>query len=346
MKTTNFNINNLVYFQIKKSKNFLKNFASHPGMEYSYFKTNKPIKPNIIVKIGKFKPKNKGCYIIDNKYYIKEDYIYYKNSHKIANWKVEITGFEKGPIKINVYCNIFGYLFFESVLQFFISYILCQKGYALIHSSSIAKNNKCFFFPARSGVGKTISSIYFTNKGYDFLGDNFTILFKKKIISFPTPLMIFRYNLKKPIKKIISKKYKILIFLKYILYKLTFGYAKFYTPIPIEEVLRNKIKKEAKLNSLILLVIGDKYSEKRIKTIDVIDKLISINRFEFLNFNTELISYSFLFPKSKLANYWTKLRKNIKYNLNNIPCYQISVPTNYTYSVFEKIHRFIKRLEK
>jgi hypothetical protein len=344
MDKMNFNINDLVYFQIFKPKNFFMDLFSHPGVEYSYFRTDKPIKPDIIVRIGKFKPKNNDCFIIDSKYYIKKDYIYYKDSHKIAKWEVEVSGFERDLIEINVDCNAFGYIFFESILQFFISFILCKKGYALIHSSAIEKDGKAYFFPARSGAGKTISSVYFTQEGYNFLGDNFTILHKKKIISFPTPLLIFRHNLKEPIRKVLSKKYRALIFLKYLLYRLTLKYAKFYTPVPVEFILKDKIKKEADLKSLILLINGKGFSERKIETKSVIDKLVSIDKFEFLNLNTVFISYSFLFPKANLANYWDKLRNNIKEGLDNVTSYQVTVPVNYTHSVFEKIHDIVKRL--
>jgi hypothetical protein len=340
----NFNVNNLVRFQIRKSKNILRDFISHTGIEYSYFRTNKTVNPDIVVNIGKFVPKNSGCYIVDDKYHLKHDYIYYKDSHKIAKWEVEISGFEGNKIIINVDCNAFGYLFFESVLQFFVSFVMCRKKCAMIHSFSVSKGDDCFFFPGRSGVGKTISSMYFMEKGYDFLGDNFTILAKKKIISFPTPLMVFKYNLKESVKKVLDSRTKMIIYLKYILYKLTMGYAKFYTPVPVENIIKDRIRDQAKLNSVILMISASDYSVKKVREQELIDRLVSIDKFEFLSMKTELISYAFLFPNSRLANHWSNLRKCVKENIRGVPCYQMTVPKNYTYSLFEKIYKFVEGL--
>ena len=49
--------------------------------------------------------------IFDEKYYVKENYLFCKDSYKKAKWKLQIKGFEKGIMKVNVDVNIFGQMF-------------------------------------------------------------------------------------------------------------------------------------------------------------------------------------------------------------------------------------------
>lgn len=180
----NYNVHNLVRMQINGD------FKLKPlDMEFEYFKTDNNIQfPDIIVNIGKFKPKNENCYLIDNEYYVKENYLY----HRGKDWEVEIEGFEKGTVIINFSKHLLTNLnspnpFSDNILLPIIQRKLLEKGYYLTHCA---------------GIGNTLlvghphsfkTTIAMKLKG-TFLGDDYVILKGNKMFSFPRFPKVFFYR--------------------------------------------------------------------------------------------------------------------------------------------------------
>ena len=63
--------------------------------QYKSFECQKITAPDVTVYLGEFIPSNEGCYIVDDRYYIKEDYFYCeRDSYKLTKWRFELSGFE------------------------------------------------------------------------------------------------------------------------------------------------------------------------------------------------------------------------------------------------------------
>ena len=101
----NYNIHNILKFQITLNQKF--SLIDYLNIEHRFFEVDSVDKPDIILNIGKFKPSNEDCYVVDSKYYITDNYFYCKDSYKIAKWGFEMSGFESGDTKIQISTNSF-----------------------------------------------------------------------------------------------------------------------------------------------------------------------------------------------------------------------------------------------
>ncbi len=81
MGITSYSIHELVRFQIEYNKPFLDVIKN----EFANFATQEQEDPDFSVYIGSFKPKNENCFILDNAWHVKENYIYYNG--RILNKK-------------------------------------------------------------------------------------------------------------------------------------------------------------------------------------------------------------------------------------------------------------------
>lgn len=83
------------------------------------------------------------------------------------------------------------------------------KDKCFLHCASVAKDGEAIVFPAAGGVGKTTMAMYLTNKGYEYLSDDWLIVGTDgKAYPFYKTVHVFDYNLKnKEIsKKVLGKK--------------------------------------------------------------------------------------------------------------------------------------------
>lgn len=313
-------------------------------VQYRNFESEKTDNSDFTVYIGKFTPTNHNCYIVD-KYYVKKHYFYCKqDAYKAAKWEFEISKSEKNGTIIRISSNLVGELFISGfIMDSLIRFKMNEKGYSIVHASCVSKNNQAFLFPASSGGGKTTTALYFVEKRFDFLGDNFVILHDGNVLSFLSSLSIFTYNLASVIEKNLGTKKKIILSLKHLLYRATSGYIKIFTKINPKDAFPNLIANESKLNYVLLLIPKQNFRIKRIGKDELINHLITNQKSEFFPFFKYMLEYSYIFPDSEIGSYWEKYKENLRNNLpEDIPFYKIEVPQRYDKEVFEKILEVIK----
>ncbi|MCZ7393664.1 MAG: hypothetical protein ABOK23_07365 [Candidatus Methanoperedens sp.] len=316
-------------YQFNKVCSKYKSFESENSKEYDF-----------IVYLGKFDPANSDCQIINNIYYIKKDYLYCsEDSYKFTKWKFEISGFENENTIVRVSGNFLSSMAISGhLIDILMRIKMNQKGYPFIHGSCINKNSRGILFPSRSGAGKTTIALHFVEEGWDFLSDDYTIIHDKKAVGFLSQLNIFTYNLSPLIKKNIGVKSNIILGLKNLLYKMTFGYIKIFTTLYPMEVFPNSIINECMLSAVFLLIPKDEFKVNRISRDELICHLVVSQKLESLPFTKHLVEYSYIFPDSKFANHWKMYKENLKNHLpENIPFYKVEVPQKYDTKTFEKI---------
>ena len=99
----NYNIHDILKFQIVRSGKF--DLGNLSNLRFSCFETAPVAKPDIVLNIGRFTPANENCYLVDYKYYIKDNYFYCRESEGKASWEVEIKGLEQGDTIINFHVS-------------------------------------------------------------------------------------------------------------------------------------------------------------------------------------------------------------------------------------------------
>ena len=341
----NFNVHDLFKFKMEgTNKKILKHFSQ----DYSYFRTDEEIESELDIILSDFIPDNKDCYIINHKYYIKENYIYCKDKYKIVNWKFCIKNLNGKPT-IYFKGGLFSALFLRDyIIEPLIAFKLAQKGFLLIHASGVALNGKGFVFPACKGVGKTSTMLNLIDNGGIYLSNEPIIISNKgKVYSFPSHIHFYHYNLKGASKFSGSLKIKdkIELELKHLIYILSLKYGSFPLNINAEKVFE-KIGDEYPLQSLILLTKTNRNGITILENIDkkeLVERLILVNMFEMQYFSDILMAYSYVFPKNITKSFWEIFEDNLLSALSKIPCHEVKIPFEYNEKVYEEIHQLIQK---
>jgi hypothetical protein len=352
-QTLNYNIHNVLTFQIVRDKR--KDLMKDLNLMFSFFETKQEIvDPDIVLNIGKFTPSNGGCYVVDHKYHIKNNYFYCKDSDGKARWEVEILGFEDGKATINFDGTVFGlqsilipeFLPQNFLLRPLIEYKLAKKGYFLIHAGAVSKNNKAYILEGRGGAFKTTLTMDFVRRGgFEFMADDRVIIHKDKVMSFPFHYILFTFRVKQlPTENPRGFGDKVRL-VKYL-----WNNSKYAN----NDV---KVANSSTLRALFSIVKTNKetISVREANLKEIIDKLITSMEMEmvysprmmgmsFGRYFKYMLAYSFIFPESGVATYWGDLKEGLERILKNVSIWVVEIPKKYDSKVFNRINERIKKL--
>lgn len=352
MQSLNYNIHDILKFKIIRDKGYgLRDLIN---LKFSFFEVEDVDDHDLTLNIGKFTPSNENCYLVDHKYYIKENYFYCKDSEGKAEWEAEISGFEEGGTIVNFNGRLKGFQSFmnpdfiaQNLLLRLIEYKLSRKGYLFAHSAGISENEQAYVFAGRGGSFKTSFCMDFIRReGFEFLGDDRVILHKDKVFSFPMGLRVFGFMCDY-LPNEDSWNFP---------NKIRFAKCLWDTKSKMDSPI--EMGKPSKLKSLFFIVKTNKevITVQEISLKEAIDRLITNNRLEDfislggigMNSGPHLkyaLAYSYIFPDSQIATQKKYLEKVLKSVLENVPIHEIEIPNNYNLNVFNELHRFIQSLE-
>ena len=346
----NYNIHDILTFQILRNRR--RDFMKDLNLEFTFFETKEEIDdPDIVLNIGKFTPSNEGCYVVDHKYHIKENYFYCKDSEGKARWEVEILGFEDGKTTINFDGTVFGLPSFlipeflpqNLLLRPLIEYKLAKKGYFLIHAGAVSKNNKAYLLEGRGGAFKTTLAMDFVRRGgFEFMADDRVIIHKDKVLSFPFHLILFTFRVKHLPTENPRGFWDKVRMVKYL-----WNNSKYAT----NEV---KMANSSTLRVLLSIVKTNKeaISIREANLKETVNKLIVSMEMEmvysprmmgmsFGRYFKYMQAYSFVFPESEVATYWDNLERKLCEVLEKIPIYEVEIPYKYCVDTFYSVYNFI-----
>jgi hypothetical protein len=304
----NYNFHNMVKMRIVRDKPFWE--MKPLDMEYSYFETDSKIVPDLTVNVRKFTPNIKGCYNIDHKIYVRKDYLYSEE----PDWEVEIIGLDSNKTVVNFseksgLMNNFRYaslVLCDHVIRPILEFKMAKKGCVLSHSASVSKDGKGILLCGPASSYKTTIAMNLVKSGYDLLGDDFTVLKGRKMMSFPRTPAVFDYRVKKLDTEEMRMIDKILVrsFYK----KKGFSF----------------IRDSNSLDYIIFPIITGR-NEFKVKRIDgrtAAEKLAINNEIEdsFSPFYNYFLSYNTLFSKELI---WDQLERII--DVKGVPCYTMQM---------------------
>jgi len=341
-----YSIHGIVTFKIVTSKGLLNGiftplFGSW-DIELQGFRSNSINEPDFVVSIGKFNPNNPGCTILDDDYYLKEDYLYCRDHDKYAKWELEVSGFEQDKMEVQIHPNSLGKMLIpELIVNPLIWFKLNEGGYPVIHASAVSRDGKAYIFAAQGGAGKSIIAVSLAEEGFKLLSDHFAILSKDEVLSFPTPFHIMDFNLAPIIRGNMSSKHKVSFHLRQLFHRLT--RKRIATKILPSDILSNTLLADkARLNAVFLLLPKEKLEVESIGKEELIKHLVANQKLEFFPFTKYMMEYSYLFPQSNMATYWTRYEENLRQALDTAQVfYKVEVPLKYDAATLEKIGRLV-----
>ena len=336
-----FNIHDAFRFVVNTPKN---NFMKYISKEFDFFKSEKTDSPDLVINIGKFRPNNAGCSIINNQYFIKKNYLYCRDAYKVVKWEVEFKGIEEGPITVNFNGNRLADSFLcRYVIEPLMRIRMNENGMAFVHSSGVSDGKNGFLFAASKGVAKTTTILNLVAEGGIFLSDDFTILSKNGYIhSYPTTVHLFQYNISAvpAVRKLLKSRDRMNMVAKNFLYRLSMGYGSLPLNINVSDIFGgSRVGKRYPLKAFIFLEKSNtgEITIEKIRNTDVSRQIVAINKLETFNFLDYMLAYTSVFPDNKLEEHWAKLEETLNKGLYGKPCYKMTVPKVYTPEVLEKI---------
>ncbi len=183
--------------------------------------------------------------------------------------------------------------------------------------------------------------------GFEYLGDDFVILYKNKVLSFPAVFQEFNFRINYlPTEELRKERYfqDLILWFNFIRKKKDYKNTFF------------KVSKSSKVNSIFFIERSNinKFSIRKIKKLDyTIKKLLFNTELErlIISLNAGLViggpykyflMYSLAFPRSNLASYEKKLTENYKKTFTGISSYEFDIPLKYDKKIFRRIIKFIK----
>lgn len=356
----NYSIHDILKFQIIREGKFgLRDLLN---LRFSGFEVERVEKPDIVLNIGRFVPSNEDCYLVDHKYYIKDNYFYCRETEGKASWEVEMVGLERGDTTINLHVSR-GFLiqpidmlriplfFPQALLLRIIEYKLSIKGYFLTHSAAVSKDNRAYLLSGRAGCYKTSLCMDFVRRaGFTCLADDRVILHQDKVLGFPINPAMFEFMTKRLPDE---THFGVLKQVQFTADYLRGRYGK----------ADGKQAEPAKLSALLLIARSNRLqASKRVSfepvahgsLEEIMDSLVVSTRLEdFIGmgmpsfgissapFLRYMLACSSVFPDSLVATQENKLAESLRSSLENIPIYKVEIPPVYSPDTFEQMHKFI-----
>jgi len=309
-----------------------------------YLVTDAIKEPEFIVHIGRFTPELAKTRLLDDRYYVKEDYVYCAHKYKIAGWKAEIKGFTRDKTILKIQTNIPGWWVFPGgTIYSLLMYKLAMKGYVMLHASGVSKDGRGYVFTGRSGTGKTITVFNLLRNGFEYLGDDTVILGHDRVLSFIKPLNIrFTYNVRDMLGLDFGGRERIFIWFKKILRFMSAGYINLFTKVNVGDFFPKGLGVCGSIDKLFLMAQGNNFCiEKSDKKEDFAMQMVTNIRFELEELSAYLLAYTFIFPESDTAVFWEDVEKNIRQTIAEKFTYAVEVPKRYRLTDFDLL---LKRL--
>jgi hypothetical protein len=348
-----YNINGLTSFSLKGNDKFVNSLR--------YINYKQPDKSGLILDFevisSPFKPDLENCVILDDKYYIKYNYIYCKDKYKSLGWEIEIKNFEgNSPTSVRIHIDheillrkIAYSMICVLIIDSMIYYSLISKGFAPIHASCASKDDQAYIFTGRSGAGKTSVILQLIKNGYKYVNDDIVILCPGNVAKgFVKSLNIFAHNIDAQFYNNLSFNDKVKLRFFNIVYKLSNEYIKIFTHInPIDTFHGDVDKRELDIKSLFLLL-----PKKGLKKIngyetskdEIISNIYYNQSIEMYYLDKYFLAYSYVYPNTSLVNIYDRYKDNLDKNFNEPKFYKIDLPMRYNKELFKEISSMVSNI--
>ena len=155
MKTESYSIHDLCSFKLISNLRF-GGFLADRNFEYQYFKVDDVYEPSFVIKVGDFKPSIDDAIYIDDKYFIRDNYLFLKDSDGKCTWNIQIKDFDGPQNEIDINAVFKGFrkcIKYSALKNIFVRSLvflhLISRNSALIHSSAVTFDGKAFLFVGR-----------------------------------------------------------------------------------------------------------------------------------------------------------------------------------------------------
>ena len=318
-KIANFNIHNLLKITVRTYNRKFHRVINRIKLEYEQF-TCEPFNDsdvNINVIVGRIaKSALKSFVRIDNKFLVGRDWMYFKDSYKIAKWETLIKDIHSDTINVIIEPNFFASdLIPPLILTPLIFFQLLKERYLLAHAAGISDGHNAVLLTGFGGAGKTLNVLRALSNGMKFLGDDHVIIHGGEVLAFPTAISLFEYNI--PQKAGWLRPWRFELTLKNLINKATLGYIYPVTKASIRRAFPNLVAKRSSVKAVLLLERSNTH-EMTVEQMTVGELAVAWFRnilLDTLYLYKYLSAYSYVNPEFSLNEYLERVRNSLIDNL-------------------------------
>lgn len=336
-----YNLHDLLSVQIVRKEGTPRVNRHFADLKFAYFGRPGDDRADIRLEIGAFNPQNQRCQVVDNKFWVKENYIYYKGSLSAGIKHAEIIGFETGDTVLRCEAAVTGVksfftqdLLVQNVLLLpLLKYKLAQKGWVLLHGGGVAKAGEGLLILGANDSFKTRIALDLVSRGgYELLGDDLILVRDSQMLACPEHLRIldFRYRqIRAGAKASAREKLRFL----FSLLKPPSDPAPAAVPICSSASIEAAVLLLRTNRSRVALTALDDHealartveSNEELETAKLVRKYIHIE-----NFAKYLFAYTYVFPKNRWSEYQQQRYNEVKKTLRNKPKFCLEIPYRYS----------------
>lgn len=342
-------MHDLVSFRIVREK--ANDLLWDANFKYAFFKVNEFIDPDITINIGKFIPDNKNCFVVDHKYFVKDNYFYCKDSDRNALWEFEVNGLNEGRMTVNWNSRVIGLqeflhpllLLHTLLLKPLIELKLLRKKALLLHSACLSQGDKADLLIGRGSSGKSSIAMNLNRNGFGFLGDDLTLFHKKKLLSFPQLFQEYNFRMDCLETEEFNSFTEMIEWFNY---------------LRTHKSYNNAFVKTENNKSLSNTYFFDKSNGNEL-VFQELSRLKAINRMTLNNWLEQTITplnvglnvkgsleyfmaYSMVFPESVIARHWLYFKECLNESFFPESIHRIILPRKPSKKVIDEVIEFIK----
>ena len=341
MKTTYLNIHDFITIRVnqKNGREYIKDI----NQPLSYFETPNVENPDIVMNIGDFEPQLGKCTLVDHKYHIRDGYLFCAESIQRIPFTVEINNLESFPTIVNVHIKtrkLKQYISPSALAQNIflrpiIDFKLLQRGVVSVHAAGVVGDRGAVVLLGRGGTYKTtVEMDLIRKKGYRFLGDDRILISQGQVFCYPIHYRVFEFRT----QKMATEDYRRFDKLRYLIYQ------------GRRQKISDVIAESSPLVRTLCMVkhTGQHFMARQLEGEDLIRKTVKSQMLEYIKSPVlmgisegklyELISaYSFIFPKSLVASYWTSYYNSLRAAFEDLEFTEVCLPRRYTSDIFSRI---------
>lgn len=343
-----FNMHNLLCFKIEGMN---KRYLNYLGGEYAFFRTAGEVAADVEVIVAAHLYPDSDCRLVDNKYFVKDGYLYCKDRYKVVRWSISMDDLE-GKTVVRFSGGIWGeHILKDFIIEPLIGFKLASRGFSILHASAMAVSGAGFVFAGGPGAGKTAAILNLSLHNNVFLSDEITLVSDEgTVYSFPSPIRIYYRNLKdmpRPYQEMTPQQ-KSEVKIKRLIYILSLGYAK----LPLRISAEKLFERTGGVYPLRCLILLTRTKDKDIDVTEIankkalVEQLVLISEQQFPYWFKYVSAYSSVYPSSQVASYPRMVADNLSCALDKVPCYEIKTPYKFSESHRNRFQQVIQSLGK
>jgi hypothetical protein len=343
-----FNVHDIIRFDITTSSPYRGHYLAD---YYRQFLSKEDDPPDFEVSMSDFAPEVKGCMVIGGKYYVKDNYVFCEDRHKVVQWRFSLTDVgSRARISFNggTYSDRF---LREDIIDAMLAFGMTEKGGCLLHASGVSIGQNAFVFAGTQHAGKTstILNLLADNPRIGYLGNDAILLSAKgQAYDFPVPLQVYPYNLQAVprLSTMLSSRQKLRLTMNDIILRVTNRYLSFPLDVQPEDLFEVESNHYG-LRALFFLTSSTNDCPRVIEngSVDeIIEKLILNNRIEMRYLDRCLRAYSVGNPEFDVDRHWRGLRNVLASILSHTAVFEVILPRQYSKTGYLMISNVIASL--